>query len=69
MGMTTWTYHITGSLLSSQANSKCTVGDKRRLYRCDPTVSVRGRGAGTRTRGLHVPNVARYQLRYTPTLI
>ncbi len=27
-----------------------------------------GRGDWTRTSGLHVPNVARYQLRYTPTL-
>jgi hypothetical protein len=25
-----------------------------------------GRGEKTRTSGLHVPNVARYQLRYTP---
>ncbi len=32
-------------------------------------VQVGGRGAETRTRDLHVPNVARYQLRYTPTLI
>ena len=26
----------------------------------------RGRSAGTRTPGLNIPNVARYQLRYTP---
>ena len=28
---------------------------------------IDGRGAETRTPDLHVPNVARYQLRYTPT--
>jgi hypothetical protein len=27
------------------------------------------RGAGIRTRDLYVPNVARYQLRYTPSLV
>lgn len=30
--------------------------------------SLESRGSGTRTHGLHVPNVARYQLRYTPEL-
>ena len=28
---------------------------------------ITGRGAETRTPDLHVPNVARYRLRYTPT--
>lgn len=32
------------------------------------TCGLISRGAGTRTRDLYVPNVARYQLRYTPSL-
>ncbi len=43
--------------------------DIRRHLVYTPMALLLGRGAGTRTRGLHVPNVARYQLRYTPTLI
>ena len=38
-------------------------------HNCKGVEEDNGRGDWTRTSDLHVPNVARYQLRYTPILI
>ena len=36
------------------------------MKRVSPLGLTLGRSGETRTRGIHIPNVARYQLRYTP---